>query len=74
MTVPDCQAAGPIRGLPQGHSASRQVRLPEGELLQAVGAEGQVLPGPQALRPGRQVLPTGHAGAQGVQSQVAPIR
>ena len=64
------QAVGPVRGLPEGHCPGRQVRLPQGELLQAVGAEGEVLPGAEALRPGGQVLPAGHARPQGVQPQV----
>ena len=68
------QAAGAVRGLPEGHRPSRQVWLPARELLQAVGEEGEVLPGAEALRPGRQVLQAGHAGAQGVHPQVGNFR
>ncbi len=64
------QAVSSVRGLPEGHSAGGKVRLPKGELLQAVGEEGEVLPGARQIRPRSQVLQAGHAVPQGVQSQV----
>ena len=47
LRQPVCGAAevGPVGGVPAGHRARRQVRLPAREHLQAVGAQGKVLPG-----------------------------
>ena len=43
------EEAEPVRGLSEGHREGRQVRLPEGEHLQAVGEEGEVLRGAQTV-------------------------
>ena len=49
MQVRSSEEAEPVRGLSEGHREGRQVRLPEGEHLQAVGEEGEVLRGAQTV-------------------------